>query len=84
MPRLPCDLLLVEEAYQRWISDKFPGQPKEGLLEVVVGLGRNIVVLEILLSVESDCLGLHFSLLDINLVATQNDRNVFADTDEIP
>lgn len=32
---------------------------------------------------ESDGLGLDFSLLDIDFVAAEDDRDVFADTDEI-
>jgi hypothetical protein len=56
---------------------------QEGLLKVVVGLGRDVVVLEILLPVEGDGLGLDFALLDINLVAAEDDWDVFADADEI-
>jgi hypothetical protein len=32
---------------------------------------------------EGNGLGLDFALLDVNLVAGQNDGNIFADTDEI-
>ena len=56
---------------------------QERLLEVVVGLGGDVVVLEVLLPVEGDGLGLDFSLLDVYLVAGKDDGNVFADTDEI-
>jgi hypothetical protein len=69
--------------YQSWVANKLTSQPKEGLLEVVVGFGGYIVVLEILLSVEGDSLCLHFSLLNINLVSGQDDGDVFADTDQI-
>jgi hypothetical protein len=41
---------------------------QERLLEVVVGLGGDVVVLEVFLAVESDGLGLDFALLDIDLV----------------
>ena len=32
---------------------------------------------------ESDGLGLDFSLLDVDLVSAENDWDIFADTDEI-
>ena len=37
------------------------------------------MVLEVLLSVKRNLLGLHLPVLDINLVATQNNRNIFTD-----
>jgi hypothetical protein len=69
--------------YQSGVSDQLPGQPEEGLLEVIVGLGGDIVVLEVLLSVEGDCFGLDLSLLDINLVSGEDDGDVLADTDQV-
>lgn len=69
--------------YQSWVSDKLSGQPQEGLLEVVVRLGGDIVVLKVLLAVESDSLGLDLSLLDINLVTSKDDWDVLADTDQV-
>ena len=44
-----------------------PGQPEEGLLKVVVALGRDVVVLQVLLPVEHDGLGLDLPVLDVNL-----------------
>ena len=38
------------------------------------------MVLKVLLSVECDLLGLHLSVLDINLVATQDNRDVLTDS----
>jgi hypothetical protein len=38
-------------------------QPQEGLLKVVVGLGRNVVVLQILLAVKRNVLGLDAAIL---------------------
>lgn len=29
---------------QVWITHQLPGQPQEGLLEVVVGLGRDVII----------------------------------------
>lgn len=68
---------------QSGVADKLASEPQEGLLEVVVGLGRDIVVLEVLLAVESDALGLDLALLDIDLVTAENNGDVLADTDKI-
>lgn len=70
-------------AYQSRVANKLAGEPEEGLLEVVVGLGRDVVVLEVLFPVEGDGLGLHLALLDVDLVAAENDGDVLADTGEI-
>lgn len=69
--------------YQSRVSNKFTRQPKEGFLEVVVGFSGDVVVLEILLSVEGDGFGLDFALFDVDFVAAENDGNLFADTDEV-
>ena len=58
-------------------------EPDEWLFELVVTLGRDVVVLEVLLSVEGDLLGLHFSVLDINLVSNQHNWDVFAHSDQV-
>lgn len=39
--------------------------------------------LKILLSVENDALGLYFSVFDIDFVAAQNDRDIFAYTNQV-
>lgn len=66
-----------------WVADQLSGEPEEGLLEVVVGLGGDVVVLQVLLSVEGDGLGLDLSLLHVDLVAAEHDRDVFADTHKV-
>ncbi len=68
---------------QSWVANKLACQPKERLLEVIIGLGGDVIVLKVLLSVESDGLGLHLPLLDINLVSGEDDGNILADTDQI-
>jgi hypothetical protein len=72
-----------ESTDQRGIADQLPGKPQEGLLEVIIGLGGDVVVLEVLLAVEGDGLGLHLTLLNIDLVTAKDNRNVLADTDKI-
>lgn len=69
--------------HQGRVANQLAGQPQERLLKVIVGLGGDIVVLQVLLSVEGDGLGLHFSLLDIDLVAGEDNRDILADTDQV-
>ena len=71
------------KTYKTLVADQLSCEPEEGLLEVVVGLGGDIVVLEVLLAVECDCLGLDFALLHIDFVTAQNNGNVLADTDKV-
>jgi hypothetical protein len=70
-------------SYQSLVADEFPGEPEERLLKVVVGLGRDIVVLEVLLAVEGDGLGLDLALLHVDLVAGKDNGDVLADTDQV-
>ena len=65
------------------VADQLASEPQEGLLEVVVRLGRNLKVLQVLLAVESHSTRLHFPLLHVNLVTTQHNRDVLAHTLEI-
>jgi hypothetical protein len=69
--------------YQSGVSNELASKPQERLLEVVIGLGRDVVVLQVLLAVEGDGLGLHLPLLDIDLVTAEDDRDVLADTDKV-
>lgn len=65
------------------VADELAGEPEERLLEVVVGLGRDVVVLEVLLAVEGDGLGLDLALLHVDLVSGENDGDVLAHADEV-
>ena len=69
--------------YQSLVSYKLSSKPQEGLLEVVVRLGGDIVVLKVLLAVEGDGLRFNFALFHVDLVTAQDDRNVLTDTDKI-
>ena len=69
--------------HQRLVADQLPCEPQERLLEVVVGLGGDVVVLQVLLAVEGDGLGLDLALLHIDLVSGEHDWDVLADADEI-
>lgn len=50
---------------------------------MVVAFGGNIIVLKVLLPVESDLLSLDFPVFDINLVAYEDNRDVFTNSDQI-
>ena len=63
--------------------NNLPSEPKEGLLKIVIGLGRDVVILEILLAVKHDGLGLDLPVLDVDLVAGEDDGNVLTDADEV-
>lgn len=65
------------------VANELASKPQEGLLEVVVRLSRNVVVLEVLLAVEGDGLRLDLTLLHVDLVSAENDRDVLAHTDEV-
>lgn len=56
---------------------ELPRQVEERLLVVVVALRRDLVVLQVLLPVEGDLLGLDLAILDIHLVSAEYDRDVF-------
>ena len=58
-------------------------KPDERLFELVIALGRNVVVLEVLLSVESDLLGFYLSVLNIDFVTDQDNWDVFTNSDKI-
>ena len=62
---------------------KLASDPQEGLLEVVVGLGGDVVVCQVLAAVEVDVAGLHLAVLDVSLVADQHDRDVLAHADQV-
>ena len=65
------------------VTNQLASQPQEGLLKVVVGLSGDIVVLEVLLPMEHDALGLHLPVLDVDLVAGEDDGDVLADPDQV-
>lgn len=69
--------------YQVWITDELSRQPQERLLKVVVGLSRDIVILEVLLSMKCNGLRLDFTLLHINLISAENDGHLFTDSNEV-
>lgn len=54
------------------LPGKLPCKVKEGLLKIIVALGRYLIVLQILLPVEGNLLGLNLPVLHINLVSAEN------------
>ena len=57
--------------------------PEERLLVLVVGLGRDVEVLQVALPVESDLAGLNLPVLLVDLVSHQDDGDVVANSGEI-
>lgn len=45
------------------VANELASEPEEWLLKIVVGLGADVVILEVLFSVEGDGLCLNFTLL---------------------
>merc|ERR1719329_434243 len=58
-------------------------QPQEGLLEVVVASCTQIVVLQVPLAMELDVFCLHLTILHINLVPDQNNRDVLTHSNNV-
>lgn len=69
--------------YKTWVADKLASQPQEWLLEVVVGLSGDIVVLEVLLAVERDGLGLDLALLHVDLITDETNWDVLANANQV-
>jgi hypothetical protein len=67
----------------RYLPDDLAEKPDEGLFELIVALGGDVVVLKVLLSVESDLLGLNLAVLHVNLVADEHNGDVLAHADEV-
>ena len=65
------------------LLDEFPKKPDKWFLKLVIALGRDVIILQVLLSVESDLLGLDLSVLHINFVADKHNGDVFAHSDQI-
>jgi len=72
----------VDKSQRRVVAEAL-GEPQEGLLEVVVALGRDVVVLQGLLAVKRDHLGLDLALDAVDLVADEDDGDVVADADNV-
>ena len=65
------------------LLSNLPQQPDEGLLKLVVALGRNVIVLQVLLPVEGNLLGLDLPVLHIHLVTHQNNGNVLTHSNQV-
>mmetsp|Transcript_6965 Transcript_6965/g.28358 ORF Transcript_6965/g.28358 Transcript_6965/m.28358 type:complete len:284 (-) Transcript_6965:50-901(-) len=65
------------------VARELAREVEEGLLEVVVGLGGELVVLEVLLAVEGDRLGAHLAVAHVHLVAAEDDGDVLAHAGDI-
>mmetsp|Transcript_18056 Transcript_18056/g.30899 ORF Transcript_18056/g.30899 Transcript_18056/m.30899 type:complete len:243 (+) Transcript_18056:514-1242(+) len=68
---------------QLGVAGELPRQVEERLLIVVVTLGGDLIILQVLFAMEGDLLGLHLSILNVHLVPTQHDGDVLADTTQV-
>jgi hypothetical protein len=74
---------MTHDAYECSIPNKLSSEPEKRFLEIVVGFGRNIVILKILLPVKCDGLRFDLALLDVDLVTAQNNWNILANSNEV-
>ena len=58
-------------------------EPDERLLELIVALGRDIVILKVLLSVEGDLLSLDLTITNIDFVTDEDDGDGLTDTGQV-
>ena len=65
------------------IVDKTSEEPDERLVVLVVTLSRDIVVLEILLSVESDLLSFNLAVLNVDLVSYKHNWDALTNASQI-
>ena len=65
-----------EKARTACVPSQLTSNVKEGFFEVVVTLGRDIVVLEVLLAVELDILGLDSPVFAVNFVTAQHNGDL--------
>lgn len=75
-------LQLRQVTYQGVIPKELLREPEEGLVQAVVGLGADIMVLEVLFAVEDHVIRLDLAVVKVDLVSTKDDWNIFADTGE--
>lgn len=66
-----------------WVTQKLSQEVNEWLFELVVGFGRDVIVLEVSLSVETDLAGLDFSVFDVGLISNETNGNVGTDLGEV-
>jgi len=66
-----------------FLPGELSSKVQEWLLEVVVALGRYLVILEVLLPVECYLLGLDLPVLHINFIPTKNNWDVFTNPAKI-
>ncbi len=65
------------------VIDHSTEEPDEGLLKLIIALGGDVVVLQVLLAVEGDLLSLDLSVTHVDLVTDEDDGDAFANTGEI-
>jgi hypothetical protein len=65
------------------ITYQLSSEVEEGFLVVVVGFRRDFVILKVLFAMESYLLRFNLTVLDINLVTAENNRDILANAAKI-
>ena len=68
---------------ERVVIDHLSEEPDEWLLILIVRFGRDVIVLQVLLPVEGDLLGLDLSVLDIDLVAYEHNWDLLTNSGQV-
>lgn len=66
-----------------WVTNKLSKKIQERFLELIVRLGRYIIVLQVSLSVNGDLIGLDLSVLDISLVSNKTNWDIWSNLDKV-
>jgi hypothetical protein len=64
-------------------TNQLASKSQEWFLKVLVALGRNVIVLKVLLAMKSNIFGHNLAFSDINLVTAQDDWDILADANQI-
>ena len=71
---------LTGEFEKKYIATKTSQKPKERFFVLIITLNRNVIILKVSLSMESNLSGFYFSVFHINFIAYQNNRDVLTNT----
>lgn len=66
-----------------WVTNKLSKKIQERFLELIVRLGRYIIILQVSLSVNGDLIGLDLSVLDISLVSNKTNWDIWSNLDKV-
>lgn len=65
------------------VATEFLGQPEEGFFKIIIGLGGNIIILQIFFAMKGNLFGLDLAILDFDLVSAQDNGDIVTDAGQI-